>query len=237
MRSVRFAVGAVVSQSPLYTFVQGASVVWAHRSTNLTESGGSVTAIDDLTGNGFNYATLTSSPSYDASGGPGGKPCVTSNGTDQAMRFSWNPAAPATTPIWKLAIWRANGWTTGRVFSNGGGTGLIEVIQTGTTPEVANRNNTLGTPINMTVGQWFAVVEYYAGGSGTDKFRIGSTEITGMTLGNSDPGTFYAIFARATGAAFVSASWCEDLACSGEPSNVSAILTQASRYYGSNLQI
>lgn len=226
------------SVTGIWQLVTGATVLHAHRSDSVVQSGGFVSQITDLAGNGYHWvqAGATSvQPDYNATGGPNSKPSVSGNGSAKYMTMAWDPAAPGTTPIWRLSIFRQNAWTSGRVLIGGGGTGITEVAQTGVTPELWVRNNTFqATGIAATIGAWFVMIEYYSN-STSDSFRVGSTTQTGTTnLGNLNP-TAANLFARVNGGTpsqYANVSWCEDVTCSGVPSNVAALLSAIGTYYG-----
>lgn len=230
------------SVAPLYNFVTGATVLWAHRSTDVTQAAGTVSAIADLTGNGFTYAQAGGAAAegiYNASDGPGAAhPSVSGDGVARYLSFPWNPAGVATTPIFKLAIWRLNAWTSARVlWGDGSGTGRISLVCTPASPQIACRNNTISPTKTVVIGSWVMAWELYTGTAGQDGFRIGSNETTlhATGWGGVNPDGPFGLFAQGNGVSFCNVSWVEDFACAGMPSNMAAIYTQIASYYGAGL--
>jgi hypothetical protein len=166
----------------------------------VTLNGSTVSAWADQSGNGNHYSQGTASkqPSFVA-GGLNGYPTLLFDGTDDEMS-STGPdlPAPGTTPTTFWAVFRQITWTATDVLWSGVTANSMRFPQTGVSPAIV-MGNTTDTNSNSaaTLNSWFRLVSVFRNAT-SDRLQIGSTNVTGVNAGNTNPAAGYNL-ARNTG--------------------------------------
>jgi hypothetical protein len=208
------------------------SVAWhylfeVYTTASVTESGGAVSAVTDQSGAGHSLSQGTAGcrPTYSATSGPNSTPGITHDGADGASTGDFLPsssfdiAAPATTAFYELLVFKQVAWTNAdRITARPGGN--IQIRQAGTTPAIT-MNNTTGVNSNTaaTIGSWFRLEAGFTG-STSDFLKIGSTNVTGASAGNTDPASGSStIGAVAGGTTASNIAWTIWGATAGIPTN------------------
>jgi hypothetical protein len=208
------------------------SVSWhylfeVYATASVTESGGAVSAVTDQSGAGHSLSQGTAGcrPTYSATSGPNSTPGITHDGADGASTGDFLPtsafdiAAPATTAFYELLVFKQVAWTNAdRITARPGGN--IQIRQAGTTPAIT-MNNTTGVNSNTaaTIGSWFRLEAGFTG-STSDFLKIGSTNVTGASAGNTDPASGSStIGAVAGGTTASNIAWTIWGATAGIPTN------------------
>ncbi len=209
---------------------QGVGVVCAHQADRVVSAGtGLISRLVDLTGKERHYDFATPANHF-ASGGPNNRAYIRGNGTSIYGVNSIDLAAPGTRAIYRFTILRLFNWVSGRAVLSGGGTGVVEILTTGTSAQVAMRNNTLTSLVDLGSG-WVLTTELYTN-STADEFRVGvGSSITGTNTGPSNPSSL-SMMGRSNGTVFSDLGIAEQFVCiGGKPSNEGAILTAAAAKY------
>lgn len=178
---------------------------WWFRADLLTQASGTVSSWTDKSGNARHATEATNQPAYNATGGPLSGPCVTGDGTNDKLGFSWTRASPGTQPFYVWMIAKQITWTNNDSFM---GDSNCVIFQRTTTPSVAAKCSTQ-SPLNgaATIGSWFRF-EAQFGNSGADYFRIGGTTVT-QIMGNVAGGGTWQLFASGASTLFANVAICE----------------------------
>lgn len=145
--------------------------------------------LPDISGQGVTCnQTGADSPIYTASDATlGGRATFAGNGSNKHVFLSWNPPAPATTNVWWYLIAKQNTWGDARFLIGGASTTNMGIRGSTGTPQVSARNGGTLALKSMTLGTWFRIMVLFTGVAGNDRFMLGSSESTGLDLGNSNP--------------------------------------------------
>ncbi len=201
-----------------------------------------VSAWADQSINGYNGSQPTggNQPSYTSSDALfGNRAAVYGNGSTRWISIStWDPPAPGTTPIWFFCIFTQNSWTTGR-YLFGGGSSILGVIQSGSSPNILQLNTTpANSNSNGTIGNAYRLEALFNNNT-TDYLKIGSTSVTGTNAGNSNSSSTFTLFSRNAG----NAPGNFGIACigawNGEPTSdeKTALDAWVTSYYGSGVLV
>lgn len=226
------------------TIVTSVSAYWwlLVASGNVTESGGSVSQVNDLSGNArhFTQGTSLNRPTFSTTSGPNSGAGITMDGSeDFLVSPSIDLPAPGTTNFYDVFVLKQVTWVANdRIVSHPSGT--LQIRQAGTTPALT-MNNTTGVNSNTaaTLNNWFWLAAKFTG-STSDSLEVGTTLVTGASAGTNDPASgsssIGAVAGGSTAANFV---WCERVSFAGTPTGTE--ITNLKKYvfgrYGSTVTV
>lgn len=137
-------------------------------------------------------ATALKKPLYRATGGPGGKPAVDFDATDDILFASCTIAWPTTV----FLVLNQTTWTGGKIiFAGSTASGTMDLRQNATTPNVRQQASANGAAVTgPALGAWGLVTAVYNGASSTMALNGGSNVASnpgtgtpiGIRLGTAD---------------------------------------------------
>lgn len=221
--------------------IMGASTVaWWRSDLGITLNGSTVSAWADQSGNGHHLTqgTAANQPTYNVSGGPGGKPSLLFDGsTERLVNTTIDRPAPNVTPTLVWAVLRQVTWNINVRFWGFGtaNLGMVVLGQSGS-PTIGMANPTAANLHGgMTVNVYKRLKAYFSG-STSDYLKAGSASATtGASAGTNDNAAKFVLAARGDELNLSNIEVCEMLIASADTSvdqetSLSAYL--ASRYGG-----
>jgi hypothetical protein len=187
-RQNRGRVAAAAPGSPL-TILGAASVLqWCRSDLGITIGTG-VSAWADQSGNGRHYTqgTGAAQASYNATGGPNGRPSLLFDGTDDFLEAAaFNLPAPGTTPTYLAIVFRIVSWTSNdRLFGDAATVGVRHgAFMAGASPEIRGQNTFTAIANTGAAVGTYVRGEFYFSNTASDYVRCANTNVTGSNMGN-----------------------------------------------------
>jgi hypothetical protein len=174
---------------------------WVRADLGITIGTG-VSAWADQSGNGVNFAqgTGANQPSFQATAGPNGGPCVRGDGSSDNLTATWSRAAPGTQPFFIWTVFKSiTHSSTDTVISDWGSVGGGFIFRQITpSPNYYQYNGTVANTSSLANGTW-SRAEIQCGNSTSDYLKIGATQVTGTNAGNQAGSGTLRLFASESG--------------------------------------